>query len=43
VDSWEYAARESGAFGLNFDFLGQHFEEMLIALGGLRFGGKFEN
>jgi hypothetical protein len=30
------------SFGLNFDFVGQHSEKMLLALGGLPFGGNFE-
>jgi hypothetical protein len=30
------------AFRLNFVFAGQHCDEILVALGGLHFGGKFD-
>jgi hypothetical protein len=43
VDCWEYAAEgRNGVAGLSLAFGGQHYGEVLIALGGLRFGGKCE-
>jgi len=43
VDCWECAAEERRReLGPNFVFGGRRYDEILIALEGLRFGEKFE-